>query len=156
MAIYKNKMARKLKASEEKYRRLAENSKDMIYRMTIPDGLYQYVNPATESITEYTPEQFYKSTRLLKESIHPNYKNYYKKTWEKLLKGEISPYYEYKIITKSEKEKWLNQRNTLVTDKEGHPIAIKGTVTDITERKQAEEALKKRVRLNFITRIKNF
>lgn len=43
-----------------------------------------------------------------------------------------------------------------VTDKEGHPIAIKGTVTDITERKQAEEALKKRVRLNFITRIKNF
>jgi PAS domain S-box-containing protein len=75
-------MARKLKASEEKYRRLTENSKDMIYRMTIPDGLYQYVNPATESITEYTPEQFYKSTRLLKESIHPNYKNYYKKTWK--------------------------------------------------------------------------
>jgi len=64
-------MARKLKASEEKYRRLAENSKDMIYRMTIPDGLYQYVNPATESITEYTPEQFYKSTRLLKNQSIP-------------------------------------------------------------------------------------
>ena len=49
--------------------------------------------------------------------------------------------YEYKIVTKSGKEKWLNQRNTLIKDKEDNPIAIEGTVTDITKRKQAEEAL---------------
>ena len=141
LTLYKNKMSRQIKASEEKYRRLAENSKDMIYRMTIPDGVYQYVNPAAETITEFTSEQFYNSTRLLNEFIHPDYKDYYKKTWEKLLKGEMPMSYEYKIITKSGKEKWLNQRNTLINDKEGHPIAIEGTVTDITKRKQAEEAL---------------
>ena len=66
LAIYKNKMEKELRSSEEKFRWLAENSKDMIYRMTIPDGEFQYVNPAAEEITEYTPEEFYNSTRLLK------------------------------------------------------------------------------------------
>jgi PAS domain S-box-containing protein len=108
-----------------------------------PDGVYHYVNPAAETITEYPPEQFYKSTRLLNEFIHPDYRDYYNKTVEKLLKGEMPLSYEYKILTKSGKEKWLNQRNTLINDKEGHSIAIEGTITDITERKQAEEALKK-------------
>ncbi len=144
LAIYKNKMEMELKISEEKYRRLAENSKDMIYVMSIPDGNYQYVNPAVEKITEFSPEEFYKSTRLLKSYIHPDHKNYYKKTWKKLLNGETQSAYEYKIVTKSGKEKWLNQRNTIITDNEGNPIAIEGTVTDITKRKEIEEGLKKR------------
>ena len=144
LAIYKNKMEKDLKISEEKYRRLAENSKDMIYVMSIPDGNYQYVNPAVENITEFSPEEFYKSTRILKSYIHPDHRDYYKKTWKKLLNGETQSVYEYKIITKSRKEKWLNQRNTIIKDNEGNPIAIEGTVTDITKRKKIEESLKKR------------
>ena len=144
LAIYKNKMEMELKIREEKYRRLAENSKDMIYVMSIPDGNYQYVNPAVEKITEFSPEEFYKSTRLLKSYIHPDHRNYYKKTWKKLLNGETQSAYEYKIVTKSGKEKWLNQRNTIIKDNEGNPIAIEGTVTDITKRKEIEEGLKKR------------
>ncbi len=142
LAIYKNKMEKELKSSEEKFRRLAENSKDMIYKMTIPDGEFLYVNPAAEDITGYTLEEFYNSTRLLKKSIHPDHRDYYKNTWEKLLEGEIVPVYEYKIITNSGEVKWLNQRNTVITDNEGNPIAIEGIVTDITERKDAEETLK--------------
>ncbi|MBZ2165773.1 PAS domain S-box protein [Methanobacterium spitsbergense] len=144
LAIYKNKMEMELKISEEKYRRLAENSKDMIYVMSIPDGNYLYVNPAVEKIIEFSPEEFYKSTRLLKSYIHPDHRDYYKKTWKKLVNGETQSAYEYKIITKSGKEKWLNQRNTIIKDNEGNPIAIEGTVTDITKRKKIEESLKKR------------
>ena len=144
LAIYKNKMEMELKVSEEKYRRLAENSKDMIYIMSIPDGHYQYVNPAAENITELSSKEFYKSTRLLKSYIHPDHRNYYNKTWKKLLKGETHSAYEYKIITKSGKEKWLNQRNTIIKDNEGNPISIEGTVTDITKQKEVEEDLKKR------------
>ncbi len=144
LAIYKNEMEMELKISEEKYRRLAENSKDMIYKMSIPDGHYQYVNPAAENITEFSPEEFYKSTRLLKNYIHPDYRDYYNETWKKLLNGETHSAYEYKIITKSGKEKWLNQRNTIIKDNEGNSVAIEGTVTDITKRKEVEEDLKKR------------
>jgi PAS domain S-box-containing protein len=144
LALYKNRVNKELKASEEKYRRLAENSSDMIYSMTLPDGKYQYVNNSAETITGYTLDEFYNSKRLLLKSIHPDYRDYYKKTWEQLLNGKIPPVYEYKIITKSGEEKWLNQRNTLIKDYKGNPVAIEGIVTDITEYKKAEEAVKRR------------
>ena len=144
LALYKNRISRQLKASEEKYRRLAENSRDMIYSMTVPEGKYQYLNHSAETITGYKVEEFYNKRRLLLNVIHPDFKDYYKKTWEKLLEGITPPTYEYKIITKSGEEKWLNQRNALIKDDNGNTIAIEGSVTDITEHKNVEEKLKRR------------
>jgi PAS domain S-box-containing protein len=48
-------------------------------------------------------------------------------------------FYEYQIIHKSGEVKWLHQRNALITDNKGKPVAIEGVVTDITVRKRAEE-----------------
>jgi len=59
------------------------------------------------------------------------------------LQGEISDFYEYKIIHKDGSERWLHQRNFLVSDEKGSAIAIEGIVTDITVSKIAEERLKK-------------
>ena len=143
LALYKNRISKKLRAREEKYRRLAENSRDMIYSMTIPEGKYQYVNQSAETITGYSVDEFYNSKRLLLKSIHPDFRDYYKRTWEKLMNGITPPTYEYKIITKYGEEKWLNQRNSLIKDDQGNPVAIEGTVTDITENKNMEEALKR-------------
>jgi len=144
LALYKNRIFRKLKSSEEKYKRLAENSRDMIYSMTVPEGKYLYVNHSAETITGYTVDEFYNSKRLLLNSVHPDFRDYYKKTWEQLLNGINPPTYEYKIITKSGEEKWLNQRNSLIKDDKGNPIVIEGNVTDITEQKKVEEDLKRR------------
>ena len=144
LALYKNSINRKLKASEERYRRLAENSRDMIYSMTVPEGKYLYVNHSAEIITGYTVDEFYNSRRLLLNSIHPDFRDYYKTTWEKLLNGINPPRYEYKIITKSGEEKWLNQRNRLIKDGNGNPMIIEGAVTDITEYKKLDEDFKRR------------
>ena len=144
LALYKNRILSKLKASEEKYRRLAENSSDMIYSMTVPEGKYLYVNQSAETITGYSLDEFYSSKRLLLNSIHPDFKDYYKETWEQLLNGINPPTYEYKIITKSGDVKWLHQRNSLIKDDKGNPIVIEGNVTDITAQKKVEEDLKRR------------
>ena len=139
----RKKIEQALKESETKYRRLAENAQDMIYRMSLPDVKYEYVSPASVQITGYTPEEFYSSPLLVAKIIHPDYNNYFKTEWSKLLKGEMRPTYEYKIITKTGKEKWLYQRNVLIRDKLNNPIAIESIVTDITDRKKAEQSLKK-------------
>ena len=55
----------------------------------------------------------------------------------------MKPFYEYQIIDRSGKTRWLNQRNVLVRDERGQPVAIEGIVTDITERKRMEEALRR-------------
>ncbi len=127
-----------LSQSEGRFRRLTENAQDIIYRMSIPDGEYEYVSPAALSVIGYSPEELYKNPLLIKQVIHPDWHRYFDEQWESLIRGEMPPTYEYQIIHKSGDIRWLNQRNILVRNKAGNAIAIEGIITDITERKQAE------------------
>jgi len=131
----------KLRKSEQKYRRLTENSPDTIYRMSLPDGRYEYVNPSAENIFGYPPQTWYDNPLLVREILHPDYLSYFEKQWKNLLKGDLPPSYEYKIIHKDGSVRWINQRNILVKSEDNRPLAIEGILTDMTERKQAEEKI---------------
>jgi PAS domain S-box-containing protein len=129
--------------SERRYRRLLDNSPDIIFRMSLPDRKFEYVSPAAEQITGYPPEDYYSHGGLLEKLIHPEWQEYFKKEWKALLKGKILPYYEYQIIDRAGKTRWLRQTNMLVADEAGHTVAVEGIITDITGRRQAEAALQK-------------
>ena len=113
----------------------------MIYRMSLPDGRYEYVSPACVEITGYTPEECYQNPLLVRNTIHPDWRAYFVEAWNKLLEGDVDPTYEYPIIDKSGNIKWLQQRNVLVK-KEGVPVAIEGIVTDVTKNKEIQEKLR--------------
>ena len=131
-----------LRESEARFRRLAENARDMIYRMSLPDGLYEYVSSASTRLLGYTPEEFYNTPQLVADVIHPDWLEYFEQAWKNLLEGEMPPFYEYQIRHKSGEVRWMNQRNVLVRDENGNIIAIEGIVTDVTERKHAEEEIR--------------
>ncbi len=131
-----------LRKSEEKYRRLTENARDMIYRQSLPDGKYEYVNQASFEIMGYSPEEICNYPMHIRETIHPDWKDYLEEQWEKLKKGEIPPFYEFQIVHKSGDVKWIHQRNVLIFDNNGHPVATEGIATDITDRKRTEETLR--------------
>lgn len=132
-----------LKNSEERFRRLAENARDVIFRMSIPDGTYEYMSPAASELTGYTPAEFYHDPQLLREFVHPDWSGYIQEGWLKILEGEIPATYEFQIIHKTGEVRWVNQRNILVRDDNGRPVAIEGIVTDVTERKKSEEDLRR-------------
>ncbi|MFH2092925.1 MAG: PAS domain S-box protein [Pseudomonadota bacterium] len=128
--------------SEERYLRMAENALDMICRMGLPDGNYEYVSPASKQIFGYTPEQIYQSKKIILKAIHPEFKDFFKKAWKRLEKGQLPSFFEYKIIHRDGNIRWLNQRNVLIRDKQGNPVAVEGIITDVTLRKQMEQQLK--------------
>ena len=138
------KLVQSLQESEGKYRRLAENSPDMIYRISLPHGHYEYVSPAAEPIFGYPPEAWYENPLLIKQIIHPDWHTYFREQWAKLVNGTVPPTYEYQIVHKNKEVKWIHQRNVAVKDKAGKLVAIEGIVTDMTDRKKAEEALVKK------------
>lgn len=124
------------------FRRLTENAQDIIYRMGLPDGRYEYVSPSAAELFGYTPQEMYNTPLLIREIIHPDWQNYFVEQWQNLLAGQMPPLYEYKIVHKSGHEKWVHQRNVLVKNSQGQPVAIEGIVTDITALKETEEKLR--------------
>jgi PAS domain S-box-containing protein len=131
------KMLNVVMASVDRFKQLTDNARDMIFRMTLPKGEYEFVSKASSAIFGYSPEEFYKKPLLIEKLIHPDWENYFFIQWENLLSGNISPYYEYQIINKAGEVRWINQRNTLYFDDSGKPSALEGIVTDVTEQKKA-------------------
>lgn len=134
-----------LRRSEERFRRLAENAPDIIFRYQIfPELRVEYINPAAAKITGYPPEAFYKNPDLLYELIHPE-----DRVWlSRLLDGKLA---DLPVVVRFRHKdgtiRWVERRSVLVHDEEGKPVALEGIMRDITERKQAEEALREREEL---------
>ena len=129
-----------LKASEERYRRLAENAQDIIYRYRFyPERGFEYVNPAATVITGYTPEEHYADPdlgfKIVVEEDRP--------LLEKVSTAEISQPVVLRWRRRDGEIIWTEQRNVPIYDEEGRLVALEGIARDVTERIKREEALKK-------------
>jgi PAS domain S-box-containing protein len=126
-----------LKESEEKFKTLAEESPNMIF--INKKGRVVYANEKCEKITGYKREDFYASSFDFLTLIAPEYHEPVKANFARHLRGEEVGPYEYALILKdgSRVEVLLS---TKLMDYEGEK-AILGILTDITERKRAEEEL---------------
>jgi PAS domain S-box-containing protein len=124
---------RSLQESETRFRTLAETTAAgiFIYR----EERLVYVNPAGVRFSGYEAGQLLGMNFW--EFIHPDYRTAIKKRAAARLRGEaVPPDYEFKIMTKSGDEHWMDM-TAGVTEYEGKPAVI-ATLFDVTDRKQAE------------------
>jgi PAS domain S-box-containing protein len=130
-----------LRASEARFRRLAETAAAAIF--TYQGTKLSYVNPAAEAITGYSQAELLATDFF--DAGHPDFRDLLLDRGPARQRGEPVPSrYEVKIVTKRGEERWLDVTGGIV-ELEGKVVGI-GTAYDITERKQAEEALTARVR----------
>jgi PAS domain S-box-containing protein len=126
-----------LRASEEKYSGLVENSLTGIY--IDQDRKIVFANKRFAEIYGYSDEEL-----LVLESwklVQPQDRALTDSIRTKRLEGEYAPSeYEARGLTKDGETLWITRRNTRI-EYQGAP-AILGNIADITERKMAEEGLK--------------
>jgi len=128
----------RLKLAEEKLRTVADFTYDWEYWI-LPDGKFEYISPSVERITGYTIQDFNNDPKLLENIIHSedriSFINHLKET------SEGSPTSEeliYRIITRSDKEKWISHNCTPVHNSDGVYLGRRASNRDITERKKSE------------------
>jgi PAS domain S-box-containing protein len=129
-----------LRDSEEKYRTLVEQSLQGI--IVIQKNRIVYANSAFATIAGYTIEELYSfSPEKVITLTHPDDQRLvWGRLKERLTGKKIPQRYEYRGISKDGSERSLEMYASLIA-LNGLP-AIQGTILDITERKQAEVALK--------------
>ncbi|MBW2619216.1 MAG: PAS domain S-box protein, partial [Deltaproteobacteria bacterium] len=151
----RNKTKEQLRENEEKFRVLVEGFNAAIFRLAIPSGVYEYMSPLAESVFGYSAESFINKPFLIKEIVHPDFRDYSEHEFANLAKNRVSPVYEYKIIDSQGNERWILQSNKGVFDKQGNILAIEGLCVNITKRKLAEQSLceKKRELINQAKRL---
>lgn len=128
-----------LQQSEERYRDLFENANDLIYTHDL-QGNVTSLNKAGERVTGYTREEAV--TMNIKDVILPEYLAYAKEMILRKRSQSGTTTYEISITTKSGQRADLEVSTRLIYQN-GVPVAVQGIGRDITERKQAEEALHK-------------
>lgn len=130
-----------LQKSERKFRTVADYTYDWEYWI-LPDGTYQYISPSCEKITGYTPEEFYQDPDLVKKIIHPDDRQKFTSHVESGLKEENAEgTLEFRIIAKNGNIVWIAHLCRPICN-DGEYQGRRGSNRDITQRKQAEEALR--------------
>ena len=125
-----------LQHSEARFRVVAETAACMF--LVFQGDALRYANPAAETISEYSRDELMAMTFW--DAVHPDFQAMVRDRGLARQSGATLPNrYEFKILTKSGKERWLDATAGLIT-LEGNP-AVLATGYDITERKQAEEQL---------------
>lgn len=135
--IDQRKAEGQLRESERKYSTLVENSLTGIY--IVVDGDIIFANNRFAEIHGYSREEVIGMKSWM--VIHPEAREFFEEIREKRARGEEVPFsYEIRGLKKNGETIWTNRSNIL-TEYEGKP-AILGNVADITQRRQAEEALR--------------
>jgi PAS domain S-box-containing protein len=113
----------------------------MLFRMTLPAGVYEYVSPAVVDISGYSQEEFLATPRLLAKITHNEWTDYVSDRWLCAIQGDTISGCEFQIVHKSGELRWLSQRCTIIKDDDGTPLAMEGIISDITERMRIDAAL---------------
>lgn len=133
-----------LEERERNYSTLVSNLPGFIYRCSNDQNwTMHFISDGCKNITGYSPNDFIKNKKItFNDLIHPDYRKPIWKKWQKILKDKSVFEFEYPIITKTGKLKWLWERGKGIYSNNGKLLFIEGFIEDITERRTAVESLR--------------
>ena len=135
------------KWAEEALRDSEELARGMLAAATtgiyfLQDGRFLYVNRLFEEISGYTSDELVGKHSL--DYVHPDDKKAVRIKAIEVLKGQSSSPYEARLIRKDSGIVWVSDRVASIQYKGKRSVL--GTLMDITERKQAEEEIRRYTR----------
>ncbi|HEX2697712.1 MAG TPA: GAF domain-containing protein, partial [Anaerolineales bacterium] len=128
---------------ELKYRTLVEQLPMMVYTNLAEDvGFTTFISPQVESILGYTQKEWLENPEFWTTTLHPEDYARVMAEVERVHRTSEPFDLEYRMIAQDGRVLWFRDQAVLVQDREGNPPFWQGLMTDITEKKQMEEALR--------------
>jgi PAS domain S-box-containing protein len=127
---------------------VAENSPVVLFRWKASDGWPVELVSANITQFDYTPDEFLSGAIPYSSIIHPDDRERVTREVHDLCdEGTDQFRLEYRIMTKGGDIRWVNEHSNVERDSEGNVNKFEGIVIDVTERKLAEEELKRQKQL---------
>jgi len=128
-----------LQESEEKYRLIVENSKDIIF--TLNEGVFIYVSPSIKKMLGYNPADLIGLSFI--SLVHPDDRHIIDDAIRNGDEdaGQTAGGHQYRLRHSSGEWRWYVSRGTKMVVTRGKSINFIGIASDINERKQAEQVI---------------
>ncbi|MDZ8088806.1 MAG: PAS domain-containing protein [Nostoc sp. DedQUE12b] len=137
----RKRSAETLRESEERFRQLAENIDAVFWIAEVSENRVSYVSPAYKRLWGLNPEELYQGQQIWIDRIHPEDRESTDRAFhEKAVAGKFDE--EYRIILPNGNIRWVHDRCFPLRDETGEIYRFAGIAEDISERKQAEQALR--------------
>lgn len=132
------KFEQRLRESEQKFRLLAENANDIIYKCNYyPEPHYEYISPSVKKILGYSTDEFYRDPSFGTRIMHPEDLPHIDFRGQDELSNtpvtKTSRYYH-----KNGNTIWLETSYSFIRDDQDKIIAIQGISRDVTREREAE------------------
>ena len=126
---------------------MLETSSDLICRLDLASGTYDYISPSVLRITGFTQEEFAAlGIKGVRQRVHPEDWPQFKKRFHEFVERGSpdagAARSEYRWQCKDGQYRWFSDSLALVLGDDGQVVALVSTVRDTTERREAEEALR--------------
>jgi two-component system cell cycle sensor histidine kinase/response regulator CckA len=133
-----------LRESEERYRRLIESVTDYIYKVTVEDGqpISTSHGPGCVAVTGYTSKEYEADPYIWYRMVYEEDRQAVLEQAASALIGESTQPLEHRMIHRDGSIRWIRNTPVIHKDEQGRVISYDGFISDITERKRAEEEMK--------------
>ncbi|MCX5912353.1 MAG: PAS domain S-box protein, partial [Deltaproteobacteria bacterium] len=137
LVIERKRVADALQQSEKRYRLLVNSAAEAI--IVAQDAMIRLVNPVTVAMIGFSEQEL--MSKPFPAFIHPDDRAMVVENYQKRMRGEAVPArYAFRFQAKDGRAIWVEISAVLI-DWEGRPATL-NFLTDITERKLAEDALR--------------
>ncbi len=141
LCIDRKRSEEALGASEDRFRTVVETIKEVVFQVD-EFGQWTSLNPAWTEITGFEVKEVLGTMFL--EFIHHDDRQRNRFIFLQLIERKLDYCrYETRLLTKDGKVRWVEVYAQLTLDGDGSVLGTSGSLTDITERKQAETQIQK-------------
>jgi PAS domain S-box-containing protein len=131
-----------LRESKDRYTLATSAARVGVWDWNIKTGKF-YLDPSIKAILGYNDEEIPNDLESWATYIHPDDKQPVMKTFQDHIKGKTPEYvFEHRMLHKDNSIRWIFVRGTAIRDAQGNAVRVVGTDADITDLKQAQEALR--------------
>jgi len=130
---------RQLRESEERLLRALEAAQMGTWEWDIGTGAVSHMGQA-EALLGFPPGTFPGTIEAFKQAVHPDDRRIVEDALAAAISGENRGLTQFRVLT--DPPRWLEGKGQIFRNAAGHPVLMRGTLTDVTERKRAETELR--------------
>ena len=130
--------AREARDAEARFRAHVEQVPAVTYIESLKSGETVFISPQVQAMLEFTPQEWLAEPGRWAKQIHPADRDRVLADMSRFRERGGTLQLEYRLLTRSGRETWVDHEAGCVLDDAGRPRFIQGVLLDITNRKSAE------------------